>query len=492
MPLLESIHGTMRGGKDFHCRSHADLYKPAVRRGILAICKEFLASSRITATELLHFPAHQQRFVNAGMLYQEVVQRTAVHQIEGSDTPVQTRMRELYGIVDAAMAASVAALARVPATTGDRQGLIDYLRALGGVDGAEQDFTAQAAIAAYLANLTTWPDKLTAAVELARHTAGTPGLAHIDRLIGEIIRIGATTGALFPGVSSLGGLIDATVDWLGGTLKADPGTPAAGLAEIERGAAMPETRAAFATLLCTALARPSPIASGAPAEELAAHTHLLGRLRRIKADFGGSSTLEALAKGFDRLLAPEAINVLLKPHANPTAQLRWLVELHGRLIGLRNQKTIAGHIDQMASNSRHIDSLLREPTPLLVKLRVLAQLHAVIGKAGFSPPMQDRLAQPVEQAHAALVGQSKLMERIDQSPDMASRAVKLIELCSSDILIPDANMAAARQRLNRYLKDASFLRSYLGDDDATAKAEKLAALKRKLSTIGMGGESLQV
>jgi hypothetical protein len=488
MPREETVAGSTLGRGNPHCRTHADLYAPAARRQIVAACREFLASNRLTTSELLHVPAHQQRFLNAGQLYQQLVQRVAVQQIEGSDTPVQARMRELYAIIDAAIKATAAHAAIMPTPPEDPAAIIDHLAALAGTDNEVPGFAEEAALAVHLARFATWPDKLTATIELASRAVGMPVFAQLDRLLGEILQLGGASGVLFPEMTSPATLIEAAVDWLSGMWKDESVTPAGRLAALAKRGAMPQTRAAFASLLRTLLARPAPLTSKAPAEELAALTVLLGCLRGASADYGGEATLEPLAKRFDRLLTAEGLNGLLKGQPNAGQRLIWLVELHGALAGVRNQANVASLINHQLQNARALEVMLREPSPALTKLRQLAQLHAAIAKAGFSANIRDKLARPVEQAHGELVRQSQLLERIEKGGTMTARAIKLIELCSSDIMIPDANLTAARQRLARCLQDGSFMAGYLGDVDGEAKTLKLAQLRSKLSSIGMNVE----
>jgi hypothetical protein len=75
----------------------------AARETLFRVAQPHLEHARITATELAFDPREQRKLLNAGMRFQEFVQRLAILQGQAQKKSVTDRVRQIIDIVDEAM-----------------------------------------------------------------------------------------------------------------------------------------------------------------------------------------------------------------------------------------------------------------------------------------------------------------------------------------------------------------------------------------------------
>ena len=120
---------------------------------------------------------------------------------------------------------------------------------------------------------------------------------------------------------------------------------------------------------------------------------------------------------------------------------------------------------------------------------MLARFHKRIRKAELIGAIKTRILRTVEGFHADTLKATDPLSKIEsQGGGNTEKALALIDLCRSGMLIPGDYLDKARKAAETRLKAPDFMPAYLGDAaDPTRRAERITQLKTMLIEAGIGG-----
>ena len=117
------------------CVNSFEALELVARETLFRVAQPHLENARITATELAFDVREQRKLLNAGMRFQEFVQRVAILQGQQMKNPVTERVRQLIELVDGAMREVEQAAREIPEVQAIDAAALDRLAASDPVRG---------------------------------------------------------------------------------------------------------------------------------------------------------------------------------------------------------------------------------------------------------------------------------------------------------------------------------------------------------------------
>ncbi|MEQ8394953.1 hypothetical protein [Thalassobaculum sp.] len=469
------------------CEEPADLFTADARDVITRACSAYLGPRKLTALELLYHPRHQADLTNSGTSAMQAVQKTASWQVRGMSVPVSERIRRLWEIVDKArldMAAQVDALAPEPLTP---QNATSLLTRPPEEDVAAFAFRTLASLAAGLAEKKTWKDKIDTVLTVGAAAADGPALACIDMLLAELIRpadaLAETVGAFETagdGIGLLLPLIDATAK----PTDAPPKVPlAVQFYKLLARAPMPETRTALAAHVVRQVTGPDKMTNRSLADEIGFVVELRERLMVDGGLIGGETTQEALERRLARSLSDQTIDMLMQGTQCAGDRVMRALTLHRKVFGEAAQGYLEQYVVELMGQPQVESKLMPEGLSVRKQIKALGALHRSLKASTITGRARDRMANQVEQAQAALLDKTRLLEKLnDGSGSAAERLMRVVDLCREGAFTDGRNADRARAAAQQLMKRPDFLDSYLdGASQKGERASRLRDLQRKLA-----------
>ncbi|MBM3508386.1 MAG: hypothetical protein FJX64_11975 [Alphaproteobacteria bacterium] len=313
----------------------------------------------------------------------------------------------------------------------------------------------------------------------------------LDPLVGEFLRTSAVSEQLLQGLTTLADKLHRIADLATGT-----GTPPANLPPTAQRLAswlvsrpMPNAQAALQSRLVAEINAGQSLTGGPPAGELKAVLKLRKRLTVNGQLLGGSVAEAAFDRRCSRLLNPESIDKIIGPTSTIAQELEAVLPLLDEPIGERSREFIVRMVDQMVQACQSPQRLVGENTPPPQRLKMLARFHKRIRKAELIGAIKTRILRTVETFHADTLKTTDPLGRIEQQGGgNTEKALALIDLCRSGMLIPGEYLDKTRKAAESRLKSPDFMPAYLAAaQDPSQRAERIQALKTMLIEAGLGG-----
>jgi hypothetical protein len=470
------------------CRETGDLYTPRSRRLIARLTRDFLDNAKATAIELLHSPKLQKQYMEMGTAYQAAAQKAAMSQVQGAGQNVQTRLRELYGVVDGAVRETAERLKAKPPAAIDPDTFHDFIAAAREAEKTEvRDFHVNAALAAYLADPKNWAEKLERVRVLADSAGGPDVFPVVDNVLADIVDSKQALREMIGEVDTLGKHLTAVVDLLGA-----PNPPKT---EFEEGGRilhgllsahpLPDTRASLLRQLRRGLQVKTPLGGKSPAADLHAHLRLFEVLTLAGDSAGGENTIALFCERLPKILTADTLSMVMKPIAKPDDRLIRALDIHRRLGASPGRQQVRQYIYNVFEFERVPQAFTAEAGPLPATIKRVTTLHNAFATSGLAEQHVLKYVEPLEQAQAALL--APLFRQVEREhATAAARAVALLDLCTDDTFMAGANLRGVHQEIRRYMTDESFASSFLaGADDKQAQTRRLAELHQKLLRSGI-------
>ncbi len=477
--------------QDTRCTTPEHLFGNSSRELIWRSCRAFLEGSKLTPIELLHSSQHQRRFSDAGSSLAGAVQKIAIAQVAGQKQTVTDRMRALYALTDIVHKQTLAFEAAHP-ELGEQQHFGSFVAHLDG-SVAEKHFAAFATITHRLAQLPGWHEKFAAVLDLALEAEGGDGLTYVDNMIAELLHSPAVAEVVLGDLATVGPRLDRIIDLMDGTAKlAEAAAPlAAQLVRLMGANPMAASRNALRSSLVRELSGDQTLVPGkgnaAVPKELAALIRLRQRLERKGEILGGAQAEAALEKRFARAVNDSTIATLVAGAKTPAEEAKLLLPLFGQVLGSRAKDALRRAIEHMVKTPPTVERLIGSELTPPQRLKALGELHQAISSAGLTEGAKTQMANRVVELHGMILAEFDPVARIEKrSAGNTEKALALLDVCRSGMLLPGEHLAKARQATQRYLKAPDFLASYLADSaDEAAKTQKLQQLKARLIEAGL-------
>jgi hypothetical protein len=313
----------------------------------------------------------------------------------------------------------------------------------------------------------------------------------LDPLLGELLRTAAVSEQLLQGLTTLEDKLHRIADLATGT-----GAPPANLPPTAQRLAswlvsrpMPNAQAALQSRLIGEINAGQSLTGSTPGAELKAVLKLRKRLTVNGQILGGSVSEAAFDRRCGRLLNPEVIDKIIGPTTSIAQELEAVLPLLDEPIGERARDFIMRMVDQMVQACQSPQRLVGENTPPPQRLKMLARFHKRIRKAEMIGAIKTRILRTVETFHADTLKTADPLSKIEQqSGGNAEKALALIDLCRSGMLIPGDYLDKTRKAAEARLKAPDFMPAYLAAaQDPAQRAERIKQLKTMLIEAGLGG-----
>lgn len=474
--------------KAARCRVVEALAGEPARDVIWRTCRTFFEATKTVPLELLYSSKHQEKLMSTGSVFLGANQKVAIAQVAGTKQSVSDRLKELNQLTQDWQIQTRAYEAKSDVVAAPGQ-LETLLKSLPG-NTAEKQSLAFIAIARMLAPLKDYGQKFEAVMALDDEL--NPEVVEIlDPLIGEFMRTPAVSDQLLQGLTTLDQKLHRLADLSTGTGEPPANLPmtAQRLASLLISRPMPNTQAALQSIIVREINGNTSLTGSGPAIELKAVLRLRKRLTVNGQVLGGSLSEAAFDRRCGRLLNPEVIDKIVGPTTSIAQELEAMLPLLDEPIGERAREFIVRQVDQMVQACQSPQRLVGENTPPPQRLKMLARFHKRIRKAELIGAIKTRILRTVETFHADTLKAADPLSKIEQqSSGNTEKALALIDLCRSGMLIPGEYLDRAKKAAEARLKAPDFMPAYLGEAaDPAKRAERITQLKTMLIEAGIGG-----
>ncbi len=474
--------------KSARCHALEALAGEVAREVIWRACRTFFEGSRTIPLELLYSSRHQEKLMSAGSTFLGANQKVAIAQVAGTKQSVSDRLKELNKLTHDWQTLVRAYEAKTDAVAAPGQ-LAALLKTLPG-NAAERQALAFVAITRMLMPLKDYAQKFEAVMTLDDEL--DPEVVEIlDPLLGELLRTSTVSDQLLQEQTTIEDRLHRLADLATGT-----GAPPANLPPTAQRLAswlvarpMPSSQAALHGLLFGEIAGSQALTKTGPKAELQAVLKLRKRLTVNGQVLGGALVEGGFDRRCARILNPESIDKVIGPTSSIAQELEAVLPLLDEPIGARAREFIVQMVDQMVKACQSPQRLVGDNVPPPQQLRILARFHKRVRKAELIGAIKTRILRTVETFHADTLKTADPIARIEQqSGGNTDKALALIDLCRSGMLIPGDYLDRARKAAEARLKSLDFMPAYLGEaDDPAQRVQRITALKTMLIEAGLGG-----
>ncbi len=460
------------------CFKPDDLYSYHARATLTRLLRDFLARQKITITELMHRADCLETLEATGTTYQHAVQKVAVAQASSTTMPVQQIIKTLNDLATKAINRVYRDARRnyFPATKAGEFGALAEKRAQDG-DGA---YVFNAALALHLAPCKSWNEKLLALLAvMGEAPADGPGrtllLGSIDTIIAEILGGSAALHELIGESENLGQALTVLV----GLFLGDLGTQdehrkgLSALAAQFSAGGLPSARTAIANRIIAELKSTRRLCPTSLLDEMTllrrtANKLVLGDPRYLSHE----NLIAAFTLRSRRLVAHEAIAEYLAELVLPDAKIERLLLIEENIIGAENKRQLGTVMQQIVSSAAFQEHFLTGTTPVMARLKRLAELQARVRRSNFQDNQRQEFADWLDRVANEVEQRGKVLKSLqDNLSGPVECALAILKLCSNNMLTEGRLSAKAREFVLISLGQPGFLAGYLALAKTNAGAE---------------------
>ncbi|MBL8807470.1 MAG: hypothetical protein JNN22_11555 [Rhodospirillales bacterium] len=365
------------------CINALEALDAPARETLFRVAQPHLDHARLTATELAFDPREQRRLLNAGMRFQEFVQRVAILQGQMMKNPVTERVRQIIDIVDEAMRLVEQTAREIPAPMEIDAATIDRLAAS---DPTYGPIRAGVAIAATLATAGAgdWVGKANRCLTLFDSLTQPAAIDIIDQTLAELVRIKASAATLIGSPENLALVVRACLMIAGddeaGTAANTPPFILALVARQKR-RATPRTVQAAVEVLKGVLASPASIAKRDPTQEIKQTRSMRDRITKLPRLLADQELQDILARRMSRLVAPELLEPLVAREIGAGRKAILLLGLHCEIGDPGARKHLVTHLDLLVDSREFKDEFFVPGSSHDEKRALVAQVAQAITNA---------------------------------------------------------------------------------------------------------------
>ena len=474
-----------------HCKDVAECYRPAARRLVGRVSRQFLDQANLTPSELLSNTVYQQRFMDSGQHLQRAVLSGA--QSRAFNLDLHQRMRALFQMGDAIVEATKTVSKKVDNIAVAPGGLANALGAAAGrVSGAEREMAICIVLTNYLSDAETWEEKLDRLLSLSESEPRGELIAFIDGFIADIIDSSSAMKLLLGESANV--LRDRLLELIAlhrgqyppAHVEAPPDL-ARRLNRLLASHELPVSRVAIIDQLLRAMEIGAPVTRSAGLEELLALCELYETLKTGEDILGGREMAEALHKRMSRQVEHDNLALLLQDKESVTDRIAALMELHGRVLGTANARQIAEYVKFQFERRTFAAELMQEGEGTSGKLKVVAKLWSSLRKSDMNDSLKERLMVQLEDIQMAFIKEQKIFAKISsQCKTTAETVMRLLDLCRSGLFTGGKNLLYVHSLIKHQIGQSDFMKSYLaGETDPEARSKKLAILRKRMLEAGI-------
>lgn len=469
------------------CWRVEDIYSYEGRRAINRLLRKELVEWGLTATELIHSIDQVTRLQDNGTSIQRAVQQTAIAQVRETGQGVQERMKQIYELVDKAVAMLRRDAPKFPDITGDK--LDDLITTF--QDQESREMMLQGALTKYMADSKSFNEKLSCALGLVRPDHPTWVLIVVDNLVAEILSIGRVLNVLIGEPANLKDELSAVAALSVGRAETldGPTTPEARMVNrMVAAGKMPATQQALTRFVIDQLVGKSRLIGESIVEEARAMGELVPLLKQPDGQWIGQVAMaEAVSKRCQRWLHPEAIAELLSGMKEVDQKFERLMFMEANVFGNANKRRIGDFLVPIVLSPQGELFLTGEGGTITKRLKRLFAMQEEVLKSELPDSHKEKLAEGLDELSCRILKSARLIERLTEGEGSAvEKCFSLLRMTVEGFFTRGKADTMARHAIRHCLAMPGFAGKFLESvDTREEKIMKLDALTTLLRQAGI-------
>ena len=494
------------------CQTTEDLLGNRSRMTINRLLRGYVEQVVVTPTEIMHNYRELRRLMDKDTLLSSAVSRVAQLQTAGAaaeggagggngagsapkaaataGVAVRERRDALFGMVNAVMAqAKMASEIKDPPDV-RKLGFSATLERMRETVPAENViYCSLAMLSRDLVARRDWLNKLDSLMTLIRREEGGAGEAVglLDGVVADVIGAPTVVKDLLGDQTSLSAALSSLIDLsrgsFGGNAMLPADSPVWMLNEEIGSHRLTATVAVMLDLICRQFKSGQPLArAGDPGAEGAAFDQLLAHVTSADGVYGGGPMAEALVYRQNRFIEAggvtgrrQAIHDLLGRFSDPKDRVRFLMTLSESELGRQQMSDVLEHLGHLTKGPAAAELFVRG-APIRNNLADVSQLFRQVRDSGLAPSQRDQLAGSVDETIADYIVRNRVIERLDNPQDhLRHRAIRLMQLCSPEVLCSPKTLAIARERIVGLIRQPNFQEKFCEGLPPTKRKKKSAS-----------------
>jgi hypothetical protein len=468
------------------CFKPQDLFSHHARSVMSRVLKSTLDEWQLIPMELIHRADMLEKLEARSTILQAAIQQVAVAQSANSPGSLHEIFRLLMDLALKSMDMVIA-----DERKGRLKSLSDGSIAAfwnGRTPGPDSGYQLAAGIAKQLKTSNGWAGKIRSLVELTNDLPSDEAkrlvsLETIDSFIAEMIRSPASIADLLGPREDLGAALFSLASLFLGTQ--DAGQRPAHLEPLAKAMAngtLGRSRGALAERILAEIRSPTRFHPESVERELETMRRLAQQLvMGVCAHLPLDAVTEAFASRSKRLTAPDQIEAYLAGIDSPDARLSRLIALGENVAGAQAKRAVAGFIRSQLNSPKTETHFTAETTPILARLRRIAELQAGVKKGHFETADARDMLKGLDTIATRTAERAQFFKSLDQSPaSSADKALGLLRLIAKQLLPEGECETKAKVMALGALKRPDFAATLcpqnLGPQERQARTEELRTL----------------
>ena len=462
------------------CTELSELLSLTGRRAIKRVLRSWLDSIGVTPFELLHHPDYLNRLENSGTMLQSAVQRAAMAQSNATGGSLHDRQRELFRLVDEAIAKARKLWRDDSRPRFDGIDLPAFIESLGDSDDISYFFNAS--IADWLSSFKTPGEKLQSLVTLAEQAKGSAERARIDDCLTDFLEDAQAVTQMLGDRASLGDALMHIASLVGGEPDGDDDGDEefAVLKQLIRGGELPKCRQTLLRRIVSSLEGQRSLSD----HGVVADARIAAELRRCLCSedgqvVGGSEMEAAFERRSEKFVSPDAIGRVLDGIVAPDKRVKILLDVEEGVMGRVNKRRFGEYVVAVLRVPDNIEQLSAPQGPAAVYMRELAGIQKRILQSGLTEKQKEEGAEILDRICVTIMKSERILEKVgERSPGPVATAVALLRLCAAGTSTEGAASDTVRERIVSVLKTPTFLNGYLsGAEGNNERRQRLYELQ---------------
>ncbi len=386
------------------CVNSFEALELVARETLFRVAQPHLENARITATELAFDVREQRKLLNAGMRFQEFVQRVAILQGQQMKNPVTERVRQLIELVDGAMREVEQAAREIPEVQAIDAAALDRLAASDPVRGP---IRAGVALATLLAGAPAgdWIGKANRCLTILDNATDPAVVSLVDQTLAELLRLKPAASVLVGPGENLILVIRACLAIAGDAeaiAASNNSSFVQALVARQKGRDTPRIFRAVLEILKTVLASPTTLAKRDPVQEIKSTRSVRERITKLPRLVADKELQEILARRMSRLVAPELLEPLVAREIGAGRKAILLLGLHCEIGDEGARKHLVTNLDQLVDSREFKDEFFVPGMSHDEKRALVAQVNQSINAADLMEIKRQRYLAIVTTTFASL------------------------------------------------------------------------------------------
>lgn len=476
-------------GPPVACWKPSDFYSFEGRYSISRLLRDHLGRKKITATELIHSPDYVEDLQDSGMVLQGAVQRAALIQVHETGQDVQTRIKQLYDLIDQAIVKLKADWkeGRVPEiTVANFQNTIEGIR-----KEPDRTFLLNCGLVGYLRDAETAGEKIARVLDLVEPGQPRWILDVADAFVGELLSGVAVLQEFIGEQGGLGQALCSIAALSRGRLDVGHAKNEKAVAKLNKliaSGSMPNCQSSLAQRVTKEIRSSKRLTDGDLGEEVAFAGHLMGEMRKSKGSiFGGADLIDAMTTRCGRYLMADTVAEYLADYPSPAVRIAKLLEIEKGLTGAANRRQIANFILPVLNSPDNEEFFVKRNGTVVERLRSLGMLQRMVLDSQLQDFQRQKVADRLDELCVKVLGKNGFFKRLrEQDGDAVSKGMNLLRMIAEGLFTEGTAAEAARSELMVFLRSPGFLDKYLaGAANEKEMAHRLMEFQQLLVKAGV-------